>query len=306
MLIALAVALLATAVPVAAHGRGPSSSSLPAQINLPAGFQPEGITGGRGHTFYVGSLVDGAIVRGNFKTGAVDPFVAGIAGEVAVGTHYEARHNRLWVAGGGTHEVRVYHGTTGALLMTYILPGGFLNDLISTPSAIYVTDSNNSQLGVIPLGVGGALPPQAAVFVRPLTGITSVANQFNINGIAWTGRWLLLVQSNAGLLFRVDPGTGVATQIDLGGASVTNGDGLEVRGRTVFVVRNFSNLVAVFKANGGFTEADHKRNLTAAGLDIPTTAVVRGNSVWVVNARFSDPPLTQPAAYWITRLSLKP
>jgi hypothetical protein len=307
LLIALTIALLVSAAPVAAHGGGGAkASSLPTQIDLPAGFQPEGITGGRGSTFYVGSLVDGAIVRGNFRTGAVSPFVAGVAGRVAVGTHYEARHNRLWVAGGGTHEVRVYHGTTGALLMTYTLPGGFLNDLISTPSAIYVTDSNNSQLGVIPLGVGGALPPQASVFVRPLTGITSVANQFNVNGIAWTGRWLLLVQSNLGLLFRVDPGTGVATQIDLGGGTALNGDGVEVRGHTIFVVRNFNNLVAVFKANGQFTKADHKRDLTAPGLDVPTTAVVKGHSVWVVNARFRTPPLAQPAPYWITRLAIKP
>jgi sugar lactone lactonase YvrE len=306
MFIALTVALLATAVPVAAHGRGPGASSLPTQIDLPPGFQPEGITAGRGQTFYVGSLANGAIVRGNFRTGAVEPFVAGIAGEVAVGTHFEARRNRLWVAGGATHEVRVYHGTTGALLMTYTLPGGFLNDLISTPTAIYVTDSNNSQLGVIPLGRGGALPPQSAVFVRPLTGITSIANQFNVNGIAWTGRWLLLVQSNTGLLFRVDPRTGVATQIDLGGQSVANGDGLEVRGRTIYVVRNQNNLVAVFRANGAFTEADHIRNLTGPGpLAVPTTAVVKGNAVWVVNARFGTPP-TPTTAYWVSRLAANP
>ena len=308
LLISVTIALLVMAAPVAAHGgNGGKASSLPTRINLPAGFQPEGITGGRGQTFYVGSLADGAIVRGNFRTGAVAPFVAGVAGRVAVGTHYEARHDRLWVVGGGTHEVRVYDGTTGALLMTYSLPGGFLNDLISTPNAIYVTDSNNSQLGVIPLGVRGALPPQSAVFVRPLTGITSVANQFNVNGIAWTGRWLLLVQSNLGLLFRVDPGTGVATQIDLGGATALNGDGIEVRGRTIYVVRNFDNVVAVFKANGQFTEADLKGNLTAFGpLDVPSTAVVHGNAVWVVNARFHTPPLPQPAAYWITRLSARP
>ena len=308
LLLALTVALLVSATPVAAHGGAKKADAFPAKIDLPVGFQPEGITAGRGNTFFVGSLANGAIYRGNFRTGAGAILVPGSVGLKAVGTEYERRHNRLWVAGGETHQVRVYNATTGALLATYTLPGGFLNDLVATRNAIYVTDSNNAQLGVIPLGAGGALPAQSAVFVRPLIGVTVLPPPaFNLNGIAWTGRWLIVVQGNlGGRIFRVDPATGVATQLALSGGSAENGDGIEIQGRTIYVVRNVVNRVAVFRANRNFTAATWKFDITAAAglLSIPTTGVVEGRKVWVVNSQFGHAtPATAP--YWITRLSAK-
>lgn len=310
LVLAILVTLLIGAAPVAAHDGdkddGRNNGSLPARIVLPAGFQPEGLTAGRGSTFYVGSLANGAIYRGSFKTGAGAILVPGVAGRVAVGTDYEKRHDRLWVAGGSTHEVRAYNASTGALLATYTFPGGFLNDLVATRQAIYVTDSNSQQIAVIPLGDGGALPAPASVLVRPLTGDIAYATGFNANGIASTGRWLILVQSNTGLLFRVDPTTGTTRRIDLGTYSVANGDGVEVVGRTIYVVRNTNNLVAVLKANRSFESARLRREITSPGnLDVPTTAVVHGNRLWVVNARFGN-ATPSTADYWITRLSAKP
>ncbi|HKF86912.1 MAG TPA: nuclear transport factor 2 family protein [Propionibacteriaceae bacterium] len=58
---------------------------------------------------------------------------------------------------------------------------------------------------------------------------------------------LLVVQSATGLLFRVDPLTGVATRVDLGETLLTNGDGLLVVGTTLYVVQNRLNQVAVIK-----------------------------------------------------------
>ena len=43
----------------------------------------------------------------------------------------------------------------------------------------------------------------------------------------------------------MDPGTGVATTVDLGGGTLPNGDGLLVIGRTLYVVQNMLNTVAV-------------------------------------------------------------
>lgn len=62
---------------------------------------------------------------------------------------------------------------------------------------------------------------------------------FNANGIALTTnrQALLVVQSATGILFRVDPETGVATAVDLGGYSLVNGDGLLVVNRTLYVVQ---------------------------------------------------------------------
>ena len=80
----------------------------------------------------------------------------------------------------------------------------------------------------------------------PLTGEWEQVQGFNANGIAETPdhRALLVVQSATGLLFRVDPATGAATVVDLGGYALTNGDGLLVVGRTLYVVQNQLNLVA--------------------------------------------------------------
>ena len=41
----------------------------------------------------------------------------------------------------------------------------------------------------------------------------------------------------------------MATTVDLGGYPLTNGDGLLVKGRTLYVVRNRLNQVAVVKLN---------------------------------------------------------
>ena len=40
------------------------------RIDLPAGFFPEGIESGRGTSVFVGSLFDGAIWRGDVRTGS--------------------------------------------------------------------------------------------------------------------------------------------------------------------------------------------------------------------------------------------
>src|SRR3712207_6895860 len=48
----------------------------------------------------------------------------------------------------------------------------------------------------------------------------------------------LPIYSALGRLFTVDPQSGVARAIDLGGASVSNGDGILLSGQTLYVVRN--------------------------------------------------------------------
>jgi len=308
LLLGLLMALSLVGAPtVAAHGPW-HSKSLPSQIDLPNGFQPEGITKGRGNTFYVGSLADGAIWKGNFRTGTGRILVPGVSGQVAVGTEYDWRRGRLWVAGGPTGLVRVYNARSGKLLETYDFgPGGFLNDLVATRKAVYVTDSVNQQLDVIPLSHGGKLPSPSAAFKLPLTGDIQYAAGFNANGIVAKSGWLILVQSITGQLFRVNPRTGNAREIELRGTlDVTNGDGLELHGRTLYVVRNASNLVAVLKLGWALRSARWVKDLTSSPgkLDFPTTGAFALNQLWVVNARFTTPP-TPTTPYWITKLPAK-
>jgi outer membrane protein assembly factor BamB len=309
--LALVVALAtigAVAVPVAAH----DPAQFPARIDLPDGWAPEGITAGRGTTVFVGSLATGAIWKANVRTGHGRILVPGVEGNVAVGVEYEARRNRLWVAGGPTGQVRVYNASTGTLLQTYSFTGGvdgiFLNDLVVTRNAVYVTDSKTKQLDVIPLGRRGQLPAPSGVRTLPLSGDIEWVpgpTQFNANGIVARNGWLILVQSNAGKLFRVNPRTGVTRNIDLGGTSVGFGDGLELHGSTLYVVRNQLNTVAVYRLGARLLAARFIGNLPMGGLDVPTTAAFQAGRLWAVNARFGT-AVTPDTEYWITRLPARP
>lgn len=302
---ALATVLALGLVTLAAGGAA-AARPWPDRINLPNGWGPEGITAGPGTTVFVGSLVDGAIWQGDVRTGEGDVFIGGEAGRVAVGIHYEEGADRLWVAGGPTGQVRVYDGSSGALLATYQFPtGGFLNDVIVTEEAAYITDSAFAYLAVVPLGPGGALPDPGDATTLPLGGEFSLASGFNLNGIEEARGWLLAVQSNTGLLYRIDPETGDARIVDLGGYSLGNGDGLEVHGGTLFVVRNVAHTIAELKLGPRLESATLVSETTQGDLSVPlavpTTAAWVAGSLYAVNARFGTTP-TAAEPYWITRI----
>lgn len=303
----LALLVMAGAVPVAAHERDHDPARFPSRIDLPDGWAPEGIAAGRGTTVFVGSLVDGAIWKGDVRTGEGGVLVPGVAGNLAVGVEYEADSDRLWVAGGPSGAVRVYDASSGALLQTYSFsPAGFFNDLVVTRDAVYVTDSFIPQLGVIPLERHGGLPDPSATQKLPLGGdISFVPGAFNANGIVASRGWLIVVQSVTGQLFRVSPRTGMATAVDLGGASASFGDGLELRGLTLYVVRNQLNQVGVFELGERLATARLRGAITSPDLDVPTTVAFQAGRLWAVNARFGTPP-TSTTPYWITRLPARP
>lgn len=301
-------ALLTAVVGLAASGSTAvgAATPFPAHIDLPPGWQPEGITAGAGSTAFAGSLADGSIARVDLRTGGVSTLVQGAAGLAEAGVEYESAANRIWVAGAGTGQVRAYDATSGALLATYPFAGtGFLNDLVATEGAIYVTDSNVQQLLVIPLGADGSLPAPAATFSLPLSGDIVYGEGFNANGIVASDGWLIVVQSNTGQLFRVDPATGEARRIDLGGADVAFGDGLELHGSTLYVVQNQLNRVEAFRLADDLASASLMGTISSGDLDIPTTAAFSAGRLWLVNARFNTPPAAD-TPYWISQLPARP
>src|SRR6266508_6699313 len=295
----------------------PAGSALPAErsenfphiIDLPNGFFPEGIEHGPGTTFFVGSLLGGTILRGDFRTGASAMFVPGTPGSAAAGIVYEARHNRIWVAGGGPQligngDLRVYDASSGALLATYQPPGvGLLNDVAVTHDAVYVTDSGFPQLFVIPLARDGALPPPSAATILPVGGDMRQTPGFNLHGIVAEDGVLLVAQSSTGKLFRVDPATGVADELDLGGVNLGYPDGLELLGRTLYVVRPFQNRVTVIALGSRLAGGVVLGHLIDPSFDEPSTATVAAGRLWAVNLRFTTPS-TPTTSYWITRLPL--
>jgi sugar lactone lactonase YvrE len=201
---------------------------------------------------------------------------------------------RLFVAGGTGGNGRVVNAITGDVLASYSFATAptFVNDVILTPDAAWFTDSLKPVLYKVPLGFGGALPDQSAVQTVPLSGDYVHVAGFNANGIARTpdGTALLIVQTATGKVFRVDPATGVATTVDLGGYVVTAGDGLLVVGNTLYAVQNQLNLVAVFDLNDAGTSGSLLKTITDPRFDIPTTVARFGNRLYLPNARFTTPP----------------
>jgi sugar lactone lactonase YvrE len=265
-----------------------AGAAFPSTIPLPRGFQPEGIAI-RGNTFYVGSIPTGAVYRGNVRTGQGAVLVQGGTGRAAIGVAIDNR-NRLFVAGGPRGRAFVYNARTGSLIREYVLASAptFINDVVVTRTGAYFTDSQKRVLYQIPIGRRGAL---GSAQTLSLTGEFELEDGFNANGIDATpnGRWLIIVQSNTGELFRVNPSTGVTTEISLGSESVPAGDGILLNGRTLYVVQNQLNRIAVIRLNAALTSGRVTTRITDSRFAVPTTIDDHGRRLYAVNARFGAP-----------------
>jgi sugar lactone lactonase YvrE len=287
------VALVSLAVAATAVAQ-----TLPRRINLPNGWQPEGIAAGTGNQLFVGSIPTGAVIRVDARTGSRRVVVAGREGRAATGLKVSG--NRLFVSGAATGKAWVYNVRTGRQLAAYQLaPAGaesFVNDVVVTSQGAFFTDSRRNAIYRVPLDRG---PAQTI----NLSGIPLQAGN-NLNGIVATpdGRSLIAVQTNAGALWRIDPATGQGTRIDLGGASAANGDGLLLAGRTLYVVRNRNNRIAVFTLQSDLSRATLTRTIRSGTFDVPTTVARIGNRLYAVNARFGTTGTSQ-TPYWISRVA---
>lgn len=273
-----------------------STAVFPPIVPLPNGFQPESIAVGHGSDFYVGSLATGAIYKGNLRTGQGSVLVPGQEGRVAVGVAYDDRTGYLYVAGGPTGLAYVYDTRTGqeVAALTLAGPGNFINDAVVTRTAVYFTSSFEAVLYKIPLLAGGLLPDPAQVEALPLTGDWEQvpgAGVFNANGIDATpnGKTLVIVNTASGNVFRVNPDTGWASQIDLHGETVTNGDGILLDGYTLYVVRNFSNQLAVIRLATNLASGTVVQTIEDPAFRVPTGIDEFGHFLYLVNARFDVP-----------------
>jgi sugar lactone lactonase YvrE len=300
-----AVALLCAALPtVAAAG----DERYPQTIPLPNGWQPEGIAIGHGDDFFAGSRAGafaGAVFKGDLRKGRGEVLVPPQPGRAALGMKVGDR-GRLFVSGGGTGKGFVYSTRDGDTLAEYAFTTAptFVNDVTLTDRAAYFTDSQRQQLYVLDLGRHGRLP--AAARTLPLTGDLQYDDNpatFELNGIAATrdGRRLISVQARTGLLFLIDPRSGDTAQIDLGGATLANGDGLLLFDRTLYVVQNQLNQIAVVRLDRELDDGRVVATITDPDFDVPTTIASNRRHLWAVNARFSTPP-TPDTEYDVVRV----
>ena len=280
-----------------AHGAGHGSSrSFPSPIALPDGFAPEGIAAGRGTTAYLGSREDGSILRLDVRTGRTSQVTAG-PGTPSLGLKAD-RRGRLFVAGGSGGDARVVDSRSGEVLASYTLTTSgstFVNDVVLTKDAAWFTDSSQAQLYRVPLGRKGSLPAQGQVETVPLGGAWVQPDGLGANGITQTPdrRALLVVNTTTGLLYRVDPATGEAAQVDVGGVSLERGDGMLLEGRRLYVVQNTMNKVAVIRLDRTGSAGTLTGYLRSSDFDVPTTVARVAGRLYLPNARFTTPDATQ-------------
>lgn len=284
------IAGLATlaAAPAAAAG------TLPDRIELPGGFQPEGIAIDRGIAYF-GSRLDGDIYAADLRTGTGRVLSQG-PGTGSLGMKTDGC-GRLYVAGAAGGNGRVIDTRTGKVLASHQFTTAtptFVNDVVLTGDAAWFTDSRQPQLYQVPYGKPPVTVPLSGEIVHNPT-----AN--NANGIARTpdGRALVIVQSSTGFLFRVDPRTGATTKIDIGDAVMTNGDGLLLVGRRLHVVQNRLNKIAVLNLAADGRTGRLVREITSPDFDVPTTVAAYRDRLYLPNARFTTTPAPD-TPYWVT------
>ena len=298
------VAGLALLGPVAQTPIASSASGFPDRIDLPDGFLPEGISIGRdgGPVAYFGSRADGDLYRADLRTGEGEVFSQG-PGTASVGLKVD-RAGRIFVAGGPSGTGRAVDAATGEVLATYPFTTGesFVNDVLLTDVAAWFTDSRQAQLYRLPTA-GGELPRPGEVDRLPLTGewVQAAPGTNSANGIASTpdGDALIVMNASEATLFRVDPATGEAARVDLGGVPMTNGDGLLLVGSTLYVVQNRLNRVAVIQLDRRGTSGVVTDHLTSGDFNVPTTVARLGESLYLPNAKFDDPDQIE---FWATRI----
>jgi hypothetical protein len=296
---ALVAALLAMLIASPAGAAQPPS---PNSVPLPDDFQPEGIAVGYGPTFYVGSMWDGDIYRGNLRTGDGRVFID-VSGRQALGMKFDKRRHLLFVAGGFNGHAYVYDNRTGATVADFTLgtPGATaVNDVALTRHAAYFTDSFAPVIYRVPIWKHGFGTPRTIEVTGP-AGV-STPGSFGLNGIAavWGGKRLLVDHSDQGILATVNPRTGVSKEVDIDGGSLVAGDadGLVLHSRTAWVVQNFDNSVAKIRLSHDFTQGRLVRTITDPLFQVPTGAALHGGRLALVNSRFDlgFPPPIGPGA----------
>jgi len=277
---------------------------LPGNAVFPEGIAYQPSSG----AYFVSSTTDGSILRGTLRDSAATVFLpaGGDGRTTATGLKVDSR-GRLFVSGGGTGQMFVYNATTGGLLgkVSNGLTPTFINDVAVTSAGdAYFTDSNNPILFKVAADANGQYTLESWL---NFTG-TALTYQtgFNLNGIAASedGKYLIVVQSNTGKLFRIEIATKAVSEINLGGATVTNGDGILLNGNTLYVSRNQQGLIVRLQLSDDLTSGSLVSSSSDPLLAYPTTLAWADGRLLVVNSQFNKrgPGLQPDLPFTITSM----
>ena len=266
-------------------------------ITLPGGAtsRPEGVAVDS-HDIYVSSVGNGAIFHADRDDTEATVFLpAGADGRTAA-TGIKAVDGKLYVSGAGTGKVFVYDLATKALLFsasTGVSPT-FVNDVdLDKDGNAYFTDSLSPRLYRV-RQVNGIW--QMETFVDFTGTAFAYVAGFNANGVVVTenSHYAIVVQSNTGSLYRVGLQDKSVVKIDLGGAVVTRGDGLVLRGQTLYVVRGGIGAgpggVTKLRLRDHFSTGSVQGDLVDPTFAVPTTGARLGGRLIVVERAVQPRP----------------
>lgn len=289
--VALLVALGAGGPSAAPAGQGQPHETKVYTLVPSTHGNPEGIAyDPRSGAFYVGTL-DGTIYRGTLGSEEVTEFLPGSEFWQAAGLTID--RDLLFVAGAFSGTLRVYNLDTRQLVAYFEDFGaGMLNDLVVTPRGdVYITDSFVPVLWHVTaeqVAAGGGEP--RAIPVDP--EIEWVDDGFNLNGIVALhgGRTLIVAQSDAGKLFRIDidprdPDTRQITEIALDEPVYADGLLLD-RGRLVAVTFWPEETLTFIRLDARGASGTVEERRTDSTFRGPSTVDRAGNFYLVVNADF--------------------
>lgn len=290
----LALSLLVLTAGAATAAQPPGRYIVPGDNVFPEGIAVQASSG----DFFVGSTTSGAIYRGNVAADTVELFLPGGTDERTDvrGLKVDGR-GRLYLAGGPTGRIFVYDLATRGLLARFAtgLTPSFVNDVTIAPNGdAFFTDSNSPAIYRVAAGVTGT-----GAFERflDLTGSPIIyAQGFNLNGIAASadGRFLVTVQSNTGKLFRVEIASKRVTEIDLGGTTLTGGDGILLDGQILHVMRNAAQALVTLRLAPDFASGSVVATTSDPAFDFPTTFARAGDRFLAVNSQLNKRTANQP------------
>lgn len=287
---AVAAALGSMVVPTAGvHGRDDGTYDLPE-----AGVLLEGIGyDERARLIYVSGVNDGGrIYRAAVGSRELEVWQPGNTDGRSTARGIDVDNaGRVFVAGGPTAKAFVY-SRAGALLAALDGPAGtFFNDVwVGRDGAAYMTNSNAPQIFRI-ARQGGAWSIELWLDASAQIPVVVGPGQFNLGGIVESddGRYLLVAQGNSGRLWRITKATRRVVEVDLGGATITNADGIVLRGRTLWVVRNFTRRVSEIRLDGALRTGEVLQEISTPANRTFTTAKLVDGDLLAVDSQFGLP-----------------
>lgn len=277
-----------SALLVAAVGMFAVAQEAPrASYELPGeSLHPEGIAYDKdSDSLFVSGAGTGEILRIDRSSGETSVFVEPSGMQFSV-LGLEVAGGQLLVAGAAAGEIRSYSLADGSEVFTASTgEGGLLNDLtVSSTGDVYVTDSYRPVLYRIAAGT------QEVEEWLDFTGTAfEYGDDVNANGIVITDddEHLIIAQLATGQLWLVDIADKNVQEIAVG-ETFPGADGLVLDGRTLYVIQNGADQVAVVELAEDLLSGEVTGVLTSPDFIMPATAVLVDDQLIVTNTQFGS------------------